>query len=67
VTHGGAAGSPNESWTRASGGIWPGFLAFATNESIVAALAHRTAAVEDSRLLPLVERAFNRDAYQTTP
>jgi hypothetical protein len=32
------------------------FLAFATNETIVAALAHRTAAVEDSRLLPLVQR-----------
>ena len=32
------------------------FLAFATNETIAAALAHRTAAVEDSRLLPLVER-----------
>jgi hypothetical protein len=31
------------------------FLAFATNPAIQAALVHRTAAVEDSRLLPLVE------------
>lgn len=31
------------------------FLAFASNEAIRAGLGHRTAAVEDSRLLPLVE------------
>ena len=31
------------------------FLAFATDEAIQAALVHRTAAVEDSRLLPLAE------------
>ena len=43
------------------------FLAFATNETIVAALAHRTAAVEDSRLLPLVQRTSSdeRDATST--
>jgi hypothetical protein len=43
------------------------FLAFATNEAIVTALAHRTAAVEDSRLLPLVERnsSDERDATST--
>jgi hypothetical protein len=40
------------------------FLAFATNESIVAALAHRTAAVADSRLLPLVERAVSLERDQ---
>ena len=31
------------------------FLAFATDDAIQAALVHRTAAVEDSRLLPLAE------------
>jgi hypothetical protein len=31
------------------------FLAFASNEAILVGLGHRTAAVEDSRLLPLVE------------
>jgi hypothetical protein len=31
------------------------FLAFASNEAILLGLGHRTAAVEDSRLLPLVE------------
>ena len=33
------------------------FVAFASNEAILAALVHRRAAVEDSRLLPLVEHA----------
>lgn len=32
------------------------FLQFASNESYLSGLAHRTAALEDSRLLPLVER-----------
>lgn len=31
------------------------FISFAANEAILAGLGHRTAAVEDSRLLPLVE------------
>ena len=31
------------------------FMAFASDEAILAGLGHRTAAVEDSRLLPLVE------------
>ena len=31
------------------------FLAFATNEAYLAGLCHRTAALEDSRLIPLVE------------
>ena len=31
------------------------FLAFATNEAYLAGVCHRTAALEDSRLLPLVE------------
>jgi hypothetical protein len=31
------------------------FLAFATDDAIQAAVVHRTAAVEDSRLLPLAE------------
>lgn len=31
------------------------FLAFASNQAYLKGLAHRTAAVEDSRLLPLVE------------
>jgi hypothetical protein len=36
------------------------FLAFASNAAIQAALAHRAAAEEDSRLLPLVEHAGTR-------
>ena len=31
------------------------FLAFATNDAYLAGIGHRTAALEDSRLLPLVE------------
>lgn len=31
------------------------FLAFATNEAYLAGIGHRTAAIKDSRLLPLVE------------
>jgi hypothetical protein len=31
------------------------FMAFASNEAYLAGMGHRTAAVEDSRLLPLVE------------
>lgn len=37
------------------------FLAFANDPAIVAALAHRTAAAEDARLLPLVERNPSTD------
>ena len=33
------------------------FMAFATNEAYLAGIGHRTAAVEDSRVLPLVEMA----------
>ena len=33
------------------------FMAFATNEAYLAGIGHRTAALEDSRLLPLVEMA----------
>jgi uncharacterized protein (DUF1330 family) len=33
------------------------FMSFATDEAYLAGLGHRTAAVEDSRLLPLVELA----------
>lgn len=32
-----------------------GFLAFATDEAYLAGVGHRTAALEDSRLLPIVE------------
>jgi len=32
------------------------FLAFASNEKYLVGMAHRTAALEDSRLLPLVEQ-----------
>ncbi len=31
------------------------FLSFASNEDYLAGIGHRTAALEDSRLLPLVE------------
>ena len=34
------------------------FLAFAGNEPYLGGLGHRTAALEDSRLLPLVESGF---------
>ena len=34
------------------------FFAFASNPAYLAGVCHRTAAVEDSRLLPLVERAL---------
>lgn len=33
------------------------FVAFASNEAYLAGIGHRTAALEDSRLLPLVEMA----------
>lgn len=32
------------------------FLAFASNDDYLAGIGHRTAALEDSRLLPIVER-----------
>ena len=34
------------------------FLAFASNETYLAGIGHRTAALADSRLLPIAERAF---------
>jgi uncharacterized protein (DUF1330 family) len=34
------------------------FLSFASNEAYLAGLGHRTAALEDSRLLPLIERGL---------
>ena len=34
------------------------FMAFAANEAYLAGIGHRTAAIEDSRLLPLAESAF---------
>jgi hypothetical protein len=33
------------------------FMAFAANDAYLAGIGHRTAAIEDSRLLPLVEAA----------
>ena len=36
------------------------FLSFATNEGYLKGLGHRTAALEDSRLLPLVEKDKNQ-------
>jgi hypothetical protein len=35
------------------------FLAFATDREYLAGIAHRTAALEDSRLLPLLERVVH--------
>jgi hypothetical protein len=37
------------------------FMAFASDAAYLAGIGHRTAAVEDSRLLPLVEPAFAAD------
>ena len=34
------------------------FLAFATDDAYLAGVCHRTAALEDSRLIPLIERAL---------
>lgn len=34
------------------------FMAFASNAEYLAGIGHRTAALEDSRLLPLVEGAW---------
>jgi len=34
------------------------FLAFASNAAYLAGMGHRTAALEDSRLLPLIERSL---------
>lgn len=34
------------------------FIAFATNDAYLAGAGHRTAALEDSRLVPVVERAL---------
>jgi hypothetical protein len=34
------------------------FFAFATNEEYLGGIGHRTAALEDSRLLPIVERSL---------
>lgn len=34
------------------------FLAFASNQEYLAGVCHRTAALEDSRLIPLVERSL---------
>ncbi len=36
------------------------FLAMATNEDYLAGIGHRTAAVEDSRLLPLIDSEIGR-------
>jgi uncharacterized protein (DUF1330 family) len=45
------------------------FLSFATHKEYLAGIGHRTAALEDSRLLPLVEVKHNRlaDPSTTTP
>lgn len=56
-------GPPEERWdlvmavTQAS---VQDFLAFASDEAYLAGVYHRTAALEDSRLLPLVERRLPR-------
>ena len=41
------------------------FVAFAANEAYLAGLGHRTAAVDDSRLLPLIEK--NIDWLKPSP
>jgi len=50
-------GPPGERWDRAMlvrQSSVPDFMAFAANTAYLAGIGHRTAAVEDSRLLPLV-------------
>jgi len=39
------------------------FLAFATHEGYLAGIGHRTAALEDSRLLPLSELPFSNETF----
>jgi hypothetical protein len=51
-------GPPDERWDLAMlvrQDSIDGFMAFAANQAYLAGLGHRTAGVEDSRLLPLVE------------
>lgn len=51
-------GPENERWDRAMlvcQSSVASFMAFASNEAYLAGLGHREAAIEDSRLLPLVE------------
>jgi uncharacterized protein (DUF1330 family) len=51
-------GPENERWDRAMlvrQSSVASFIAFASNEAYLAGLGHRDAAIEDSRLLPLVE------------
>ncbi len=51
-------GPPGERWDRVMlvrQSSVESFLAFAANDAYLAGIGHRTAAVEDSRLLPLVE------------
>jgi hypothetical protein len=51
-------GPPGERWDLVMAVRQAGvqeFLAFATDEAYLAGVCHRTAAFEDSRLLPLVE------------
>ena len=51
-------GPEGERWDRAmlvSQSSVQAFMAFASNDAYLAGLGHRTAAIEDSRLLPLVQ------------
>jgi len=53
-------GPPDERWDAAllvPQGSVADFLAFASNTEYLAGIGHRTAALEDSRLLPLVEQS----------
>jgi len=53
-------GPPEERWDRVMlvrQSSVEGFMAFADDAAYLAGLGHRTAALDDSRLLPLVERA----------
>jgi hypothetical protein len=52
-------GPPNEHWDAVlliRQASLASFLAFASNQGYLAGIGHRTAALEDSRLLPLVDR-----------
>lgn len=40
------------------------FLAFASHDAYLAGIGHRTAALEDSRLLPLSELAFSDEIFR---
>ena len=62
-------GPQNERWDRAMLGRQQSvesFLSFASHTAYLAGIGHRTAALEDSRLLPLVQLQTRTSAWQAS-